>query len=136
MQLVIYAWACERMFGRPPKALCFDVFVKGDGAEGSAGLQAPVMFPAPAAADMAGVASRLSALVDRLVSAQAQNAFPRSFEPLRCRWCEYQPLCRREWDLEGQPRPQRISLEALVKSMSAPDLPHGSHRPAISRGKL
>ncbi len=113
-QLVLYAWACERMFGRPPQALCFDVFVKGDGAEGAAGLQAPVFFPAPSAADMAQVSRRLSAMVERLRQAEEKREFPRSFEPLRCHWCEYQPICRREWDLEGQPRPVRITLESLA----------------------
>lgn len=113
-QLVIYSWACERMFGRPPSALCFDVFVKGDGAEGPAGLQAPVIFPSPTAADMGQVAGRLSSILERLIRAEERRTFPRSFEPARCHWCEYQPLCQREWDLEGQPRPVRISLESLV----------------------
>jgi CRISPR/Cas system-associated exonuclease Cas4 (RecB family) len=113
-QLVIYSWACERMFGRPPKSLCFDVFVKGDGAEGDAGLQAPVIFPSPSSADMGQVARRLAGILDRLLRAEERHEFPRSFEPVRCHWCEYQPRCQREWDLEGNPRPVKISLESLV----------------------
>jgi CRISPR/Cas system-associated exonuclease Cas4 (RecB family) len=113
-QLMIYSWACERMFGRTPSALCFDVFVKGDGAEGDAGLQEPVLFPAPTAAEMAKLAGRLSSILERLIRAEERREFPRSFEPPRCHWCEYQPLCRREWDLEGQPRPVRVALESLV----------------------
>jgi CRISPR/Cas system-associated exonuclease Cas4 (RecB family) len=112
-QLVIYSWACERMFGRPPKELCFDVFVKGDGAEGDAGLQAPVVFPAPTAADMNRIAGQLATMLDRLVLAESRRDFPRSFEPSRCHWCEYQSLCQKEWDQEGQPRPVRVSLGSL-----------------------
>jgi len=117
-QLVIYAWACEQMFGRPPSRLCFDVFVKGDGAggaaDGAAGLQDPVYFPAPAPAEMAQVARRLSALLDRMSAARAKEDFPRSFEPLRCHWCEYQETCRAEWDAEGRPAPVRVSLGSLA----------------------
>lgn len=117
-QLVIYAWACERMFGRPPKALCFDVFVKGDGAggaaDGAAGLQAPVFFPTPAPDEMAQVARRLSALLDRINAARAKDDFPRSFEPGRCHWCEYQDPCRAEWEAEGRPAPVRVSLGSLA----------------------
>src|SRR5262249_50251953 len=47
-QLVIYAWACERLYGRYPRAVCFDVFVKGDGADGKVDLQEPVVMPLPA----------------------------------------------------------------------------------------
>lgn len=112
-QLVIYAWACERLFGRPPKEVCFDVFVKGDGAEGDAGLQAPVVFPAPTAADMERIAVQLVRLLDRLVLAESRRDFPRSFEPSRCHWCEYQSLCQNEWEQEGRPAPVRVSLGSL-----------------------
>lgn len=113
-QLVIYAWACERMFGRLPSALCFDVFVKGDGADGAMGMQAPVMFPCPPASEMAEVARRLAAQIDGLIAAQAQDRFPRAFVPLRCHWCEYQPPCQQEWEDLGRPDPQRVRLERLV----------------------
>jgi CRISPR/Cas system-associated exonuclease Cas4 (RecB family) len=113
-QLIIYSWACERMFGRVPSALCFDVFVKGDGAEGEAGLQSPVLFSSPTAADMGVVAQRLAAMLDRLVQAELRREFPRSFEPSRCHWCEYQPRCQKEWELEGQPRPVKVSLGTLT----------------------
>lgn len=113
-QLVIYAWACEQVFGRPPERLCFDVFVKGDGAEGSAGLQAPVYFPVPPPSEMAVVALRLSATIERLRSAAERSAFPRSFDPARCHWCEYQDRCRSEWDWEGRPPPVRTRMESLV----------------------
>jgi hypothetical protein len=113
-QLVIYAWACERMFGRPPDALCFDVFVKGDGADGAMGLQEPVMFPCPTPTEMADVAKRLAAQIDQLLNAQAQDRFPRSFNPLRCHWCEYQTPCQQEWEDLGRPEPVRVRLERLV----------------------
>lgn len=113
-QLVIYAWACERMFGRYPKALCFDVFVKGDGADGAVLMQEPVMFPVPTASEMAQVARRLQQQVDRIADAQARGDFPRSFDPLRCRWCEYQEPCLKEWETEGRPAPRRIPMEYLV----------------------
>jgi hypothetical protein len=71
-------------------------------------------FPAPSVADMGQVARRLSGILDRLVRAQERHEFPRSFEPSRCHWCEYQPRCQREWDLEGNPRPVKISFESLV----------------------
>jgi hypothetical protein len=113
-QLVIYAWACERMFGRLPKALCFDVFVKGDGAEGAVELQAPVMFPVPSAQEMAQVAGKLRGQIETILRVQASENFPRSFQPLRCHWCEYQTLCVDEWDQTGRPAPVRIALENLV----------------------
>ncbi len=113
-QLVLYAWACERMFGRPPSALCFDVFVKGDGADGAVTLQPPVLFPTPAPSEMDQVARRLAAQVDRLIDAESRDAFPRSFVPLRCHWCEYQEPCQREWESEGRPEPVRVNLERLV----------------------
>lgn len=113
-QLVIYAWACERLFGRLPKALCFDVFVKGDGAEGAVELQAPVMLPVPGPREMAQVAERLRKQIDRILAIQAEENFPRAFQPLRCHWCEYQTMCVQEWDEAGRPAPVRISLENLA----------------------
>jgi len=113
-QLVIYAWACEKLFGRLPKALCFDVFVKGDGAEGAIRLQDPVMFPTPSAADMAMVARNLDKQIDRILDAQNRDAFHWAFEPIRCHWCEYQEPCLEEWEKHDRPRPVRIRMEALV----------------------
>lgn len=107
-QLVIYAWACERMFGRHPKALCFDVFVKGDGREGEVFLQEPVMFPVPSAAEMAQVAQKLQQQIDFIQNAQEKNQLNRSFEPVRCRWCEYQKRCINDWEHEGRPSPVRV----------------------------
>jgi len=113
-QLVIYAWACERMFGRPPKALCFDVFVKGDGADGAVELQEPVLFPTPSPLEMAEVGRRLSAQIDQLIAAETRGAFPRSFVPLRCHWCEYQTRCLTDWERDGRPEPVRVRLERLA----------------------
>jgi hypothetical protein len=113
-QLVIYAWACERVFGRVPKALCFDVFVKGDGAEGKMDLQPPVMVPVPGPDVMGQVARRLQAQLDRIARVEAEGLFPRAFLPPRCGWCEFQAPCLQEWELAGRPAPARISLEALV----------------------
>jgi|GEM_PF-2354426 len=106
-QLILYAWACEQMFGRPPESLCFDVFIKGDGEEGPAGLQAPVVFKTPSPGDLSTVAARLASMIDQLVEVQTRQWFPRAFDPRRCHWCEHQPRCQREWDLEGQPLPLR-----------------------------
>jgi CRISPR/Cas system-associated exonuclease Cas4 (RecB family) len=114
-QLVIYAWACERLFGRPPKALCFDVFVKGDGQEGRVMLQEPVVFPVPSPAEMAGVAARLASQVDRIGDAAQREAFPWAFEPPRCHWCEYQDACLEDWDKHDRPRPVKIRMESLVR---------------------
>jgi CRISPR/Cas system-associated exonuclease Cas4 (RecB family) len=113
-QLVIYAWACERIFGRMPKALCFDVFVKGDGADGRMYLQDPVVVPVPPADVMAQVARRLQKQLDRIAQVEAEGLFPRAFLPPRCGWCEYQSPCIQEWDLAGRPGPSRIVLENLV----------------------
>jgi hypothetical protein len=113
-QLVIYAWACERLFGRFPKALCFDVFLKGDGADGAVTLQDPVMVPLPSPDVMSQVARRLQRQLDRIAGVEAEGLFPRAFQPVRCGWCEYQPLCVREWDEAGRPAPSRIALENLV----------------------
>lgn len=113
-QLVIYAWACERMFGRLPKALCFDVFVKGDGEDGGVTLQQPVMFPVPSAREMSLVAANLQKQIDKILEIQAKDAFPRSFDPLRCHWCEYQEVCRTDWEREGKPQPVRLRMDSLT----------------------
>lgn len=113
-QLVIYAWACEQIFGRPPSKLCFDVFVKGDGAEGAVELQPPLYFDTPSPAEMSQVASRLAAQLDQLTAIEARGQFHRAFSPLRCHWCEYQSLCQADWEKEGRPDPRRIPLTSLV----------------------
>jgi CRISPR/Cas system-associated exonuclease Cas4 (RecB family) len=113
-QLVIYAWACERMFGRLPSALCFDVFVKGDGAESPLILQEPVMFPVPSPQEMSLVAERLTKQIDKILDVQRLDAFTWSFEPARCHWCEYQPVCQKDWEQSGSPRPVRLPRENLV----------------------
>jgi len=113
-QLVIYAWACEGIFGRVPKALCFDVFVKGDGSEGRVDLQEPVRVPVPGADIMARVGRRLQSQLDRVAQVEAEGLFPRAFQPLRCGWCEYQAPCVEDWVQAGRPGPSRISLESLV----------------------
>jgi CRISPR/Cas system-associated exonuclease Cas4 (RecB family) len=112
-QLVIYAWACERMFGRVPSALCFDVFVKGDGAEGAVLMQEPVMFPVPSPREMAEVERKIQRQIEKILEVQSQGFFPRSFQPLRCHWCEYQTPCVEEWREAGQPAPVRIPMEYL-----------------------
>jgi CRISPR/Cas system-associated exonuclease Cas4 (RecB family) len=113
-QLVIYAWASEHIYGRTPTALCFDVFVKGDGGDGAVEMQAPVMFPVPSAAEMAQVAAKLAKQIDRILAAQETVGFRRSFDPTRCRWCEYQSLCVRDWEQDGRPAPVRVSMDSLV----------------------
>ncbi len=113
-QLVIYAWACEKLFGRHPKAMCFDVFVKGDGADGAVTLQDPVVVPLPSPDVMAQVARRLQKQLDKIAQVEAEGLFPRAFQPLRCGWCEYQKPCIQEWDEAGRPAPSRIFLENLV----------------------
>ncbi|MGQ0644407.1 MAG: RecB family exonuclease [Elusimicrobiota bacterium] len=113
-QLVIYAWACEKLFGRPPTGLCFDVFVKGDGADGRVALQEPILFPVPAPWEMAQVAQNLSRRIEKIMDVQRLDAFPWAFEPLRCRWCEYLEPCRDDWEKSGRPPPQRPRWEALV----------------------
>jgi CRISPR/Cas system-associated exonuclease Cas4 (RecB family) len=113
-QLVIYAWACERIFGRYPKALCFDVFVKGDGADGVVRMQEPVMFALPSAAEMAQVAQKIESRINQIVSVQNSGVFPRSFEPLRCHWCEYQAHCLSGWEQEGRPGPRRLLAESFI----------------------
>jgi CRISPR/Cas system-associated exonuclease Cas4 (RecB family) len=113
-QLVIYAWACERMFGRVPNALCFDVFVKGDGGDRNAYLQDPVVIPTPSPDVMARVARRLQSQLDQIARVEAEGLFPRAFPPVRCGWCEYQAPCLSEWELAGRPAPSRIALENLV----------------------
>ncbi len=113
-QLVLYAWACERMFGRYPKALCFDVFVKGDGADGAVEMQPPVMFPVPGPAEMARVAENLQRQIEKILEVQEEGHFPRSFQPLRCHWCEFQSLCLEDWELAGRPAPVRLSAGSLV----------------------
>lgn len=112
-QLVIYAWAFEKLFHRRPRALCFDVFIKGDGAEGFVGLQDPVLFDPPTPEDMSGVARGLESQIEVLRSVTARGAFPRSFFPWRCHWCEYQTPCREEWEALGQPEPYRLRLPKL-----------------------
>jgi CRISPR/Cas system-associated exonuclease Cas4 (RecB family) len=113
-QLVIYAWACERMFGRLPKALCFDVFIKGDGQDGNVALQEPVMFPVPSPREMSLVAQNLQKQIDRILETQAKDAFTRSFDPARCHWCEYQSVCLADWDREGNPAPVRVRMDSLT----------------------
>ncbi len=113
-QLVIYAWACERMFGRLPKALCFDVFVKGDGADSPLVLQEPVMFPVPTAHEMSRVADNLSRQIDKILDVQRLDGFTWAFEPRRCHWCEYQKTCIVEWERSGSPAPVRMPRESLV----------------------
>jgi CRISPR/Cas system-associated exonuclease Cas4 (RecB family) len=113
-QLVIYAWACERLFGRFPKAMCYDVFVKGDGADGAVSLQDPVVVPLPTPDVMAQVARRLQRQLDRIAQVEAEGLFPRAFQPPRCGWCEYQKPCVQEWEEAGRPAPARIQLENLV----------------------
>jgi hypothetical protein len=110
-QLVIYAWACERLFGRPPKALCFDVFVKGNGEGGGADLQEAVMFSAPHGAEMAQVSERLSRQIHYLLDVTARGDFPRAFEPARCHWCEYQGVCVKEWEQAGRPPRVRVVMD-------------------------
>jgi hypothetical protein len=113
-QLVIYAWACERIFGRVPKALCFDVFVKGDGADGLVDLQPPVVVPTPTPEVMAKVARRIQLQLDGIARVEAEGLFPRAFPPTRCNWCEFQSPCLQEWEQAGRPAPSRIFLESLV----------------------
>jgi hypothetical protein len=113
-QLVIYAWACERMFGRLPKALCFDVFVKGDGADKPLIMQDPVMLPVPSAQEMSMVAEKLSQQIDKILDVQRLDAFTWAFEPRRCHWCEYQKVCLAEWERSGSPAPVRMRRESLV----------------------
>lgn len=113
-QLVLYAWACERMFGRLPKALCFDVFVKGDGEDGAVSLQKPILFPVPSSKEMSLVAEKLQRQIDRILAVQARDAFTRSFDPLRCHWCEYQKICLTDWEREGKPEPVRLRMDYLV----------------------
>jgi CRISPR/Cas system-associated exonuclease Cas4 (RecB family) len=112
-QLVIYAWACEQAFGRLPARLCFDVFVKGDGADAPVGLQEPVYFPVPSREEIGRVASVLSRHIETVARARATGHFPRAFQPPRCRWCEYQTPCLREWEDAGRPDPVRAPLERL-----------------------
>lgn len=113
-QLVIYAWAAEKLFGRLPKALCFDVFVKGDGADGAVLLQDPVMFPTPTLQEMTPVAQRLGAQIDKILDVQNREAFTWAFQPPRCHWCEYQEHCTQEWEKSDRPAPVRIRMESLV----------------------
>ncbi len=113
-QLVIYAWACERMFGRAPKAICFDVFVKGDGSEGMVALQAPLFFSVPDPSEMARVADNLYKQIEKILEVQSSGVFPRSFMPLRCHWCEFQKMCVSSWEEAGKPPPQRIKMAPIV----------------------
>jgi CRISPR/Cas system-associated exonuclease Cas4 (RecB family) len=113
-QLVLYAWACERLFGRYPKALCFDVFVKGDGADGKVEIQEPVMVPVPSVTEMAQVARSLERQLETIQTIATNGIFPRAFAPLRCHWCEYQTPCVQDWDDTGRPLPQRIRLGSLT----------------------
>lgn len=113
-QLVIYAWACEQIFGRAPKAMCFDVFVKGDGADGKMDLQPPIVVPMPSPDVMARVAQKLQKQLDRIAQVEAEGLFPRAFLPPRCTWCEFQAPCLQEWEMAGRPAPARILLENLV----------------------
>jgi hypothetical protein len=113
-QLVIYAWACQQVFGRLPKSLCFDVFVKGDGGDGFVGLQDPVVFPVPSPSEISQVARKLEGQIEKVHSVQSAGDFPRSFMPLRCHWCEYQSPCQQEWEDLGRPPPVRIALDSLV----------------------
>ncbi|HRY28734.1 MAG TPA: PD-(D/E)XK nuclease family protein [Elusimicrobiota bacterium] len=113
-QLVLYAWACERMFGRFPTALCFDVFVKGDGGEGAMDMQEPILFPVPSPGEMSQVAQRLQRQIEKILEVQEKNAFTRAFVPLRCKWCEYQTVCTADWEKEGKPEPARVRMDYLV----------------------
>ncbi|HOW27844.1 MAG TPA: PD-(D/E)XK nuclease family protein [Elusimicrobiota bacterium] len=113
-QLIIYAWACQHLFGRSPKELVFDVFIKGDGEDGFIGLQDPVVFPTPAQTDMARVAERLVQKINTILETQENKNFVRSFNPGRCHWCEYQAACEDDWHKSGEPAPVRLASDGLV----------------------
>lgn len=115
-QLVLYAWACRRLFNRYPSALCFDVFVKAKemGSAEFVGLQEPVMFETPPPEEMARVAGNLAREIERVAGYENRNEFPWAFEPVRCHWCEYQDTCVDDWRKWDEPRPVRLPRPAIA----------------------
>jgi len=90
-QLVIYAWACERLFGKCPYGLCFDVFVKG--AENRPPDFQVVNFETPVKDRFDGVIEEIKKTIKFIIA----KKFPRAFNPERCDWCEYQEICLKDY---------------------------------------